>query len=225
MQVVINPNKTIPNINEDKESEFIVNVEKDSNGALKYFYIMVKYAGGSSYEHYFVWKGGSFEIPGESIIQLWSPVEKSKIKVLQRSYKFHYDYFNTSQEFYIINNMGDLLELIKKTIPYNNEVVHEISHESYSTRGDKFIFANIKNARKNFLYLLVPGNNAMHCVYSYTWKGGSLYDNIVELDIEEISPKALMDCTYKRFYKDYDVKFYSIDDMKYLPFFARLMGV
>lgn len=224
MQVITNPNKTIPNINEDKESEFVVKVEKDNDGALKYFYIMVKYAGGSSYEHYFVWKGGSFEIPGGSIIQLWSPVEKSKIKVLQRSYKFHYDYFNTSQEFYIINNMGDLLKLIKETIPYNNEVVHEISHESGSTRGDKFIFANIKNARKNFLYLLVPGDT-LQCAYSYTWKGGSLYDDIVELDIEETSPETLMDCTYKRFYKDYDVRFYSIDDMKYLPFFARLMGV
>jgi hypothetical protein len=224
MQVITNPNKTIPNINEDKESEFVVNVEKDNDGALKYFYIMVQYAGGSSYEHYFLWKGSCFEIPGESTIQLWSPVEKSKIKVLQRSYKFHYDHFNTSQEFYIINNMGDLLKLIKETIPYNNEVVHEISHESGSTRGDKFIFANIKNARKNFLYLLVPGDT-LQCAYSYTWKGGSLYDDIVELDIEEISPKALMDYTYKRFYKDYDVRFYSIDDMKYLPFFARLMGV
>lgn len=224
MQVITNPNKTIPNINEDKESEFVVNVEKDNDGALKYFYIMVKYVGGSSYEHYFLWKGNSFEISGESTIQLWSPVEKSKIKVLQRSYKFHYDYFNTSQEFYIINNMGDLLKLIKETIPYNNEVVHEISHESGSTRGDKFIFANIKNARKNFLYLLVPGDT-LQCAYSYTWKGGSLYDDIVELDIEETSPETLMDCTYKRFYKDYDVRFYSIDDMKYFPFFARLMGV
>ncbi len=60
MQVITNPNKTIPNINEDKESEFVVNVKKDNDGALKYFYIMVQYAGGSSYEHYFLWKGSCF---------------------------------------------------------------------------------------------------------------------------------------------------------------------
>jgi len=223
MQVITNPNKTIPNINEDKESEFIVDVEKDNDGKLIYFYIMVKYAGSESY---FVWKGSSFEALNDTTIQLWSPVEKSKIKVLLHSYKFHYDYYNTSQKFYIINNMGDFLDLIKKTIPYNNEIVHEISHGStISTQGNKFILVNIKNDKENFLYFLVPDSNELCSVYFYTWKGGSLHDNIVELDIEETSPEILMDCTYKKFCKDYEVHFYSIDDMKYLPFFARLMGV
>ena len=222
MQVIVNPNKTIPNINEDEESEFIVNVEKDNINALTYFHIMVRYEGGSSY---FVWKGGNFKI--RSIIWLYAPIERSKIKVLQSTHKFHRDHFDNPQEFYIIKNMEDFLNLVRKTIPYNNEIVHEIPYELNRaiSMENTFILVNIKNTKENFLYFMVPGNGVIGSYYLYTWKGGSLHDNISELNIEETSPEALMKYTYQKFHENYEVHFYSIDDMKYLQFFVRLMGV
>ena len=220
MQVITNPNKTIPNINEDTESEFIVRVDTYNNVPIC-FHVMTKYSGSS----YLVWKGGDFGNPLVDGIQMWAPFEKSKMKVLLSTYEFlHYnernlDFYNL--DFYIMNTMEEFLNLAKKIIPYNNEVVHKISYNLRKsiTLENKFIIANIKNSKQNSLYFMVADG---HC---YKWKGGSIHGDISELDITQFSPDALMDCTNIKFNDKYNVNFYSIDDIKYLLFFAKLMGV
>ena len=210
MQVITNPNKTIPNINEDTESEFIMKVEKYGNVSLG-FYVMTKYSGSS----YFVWKGGDFNNPCANGIQLWAPLEKSKIQVLLSTYKFNLNYIGRNLTFYIMNSMGDFLDLAKKIIPYNNEVVHQMSYKSQKsvTLENKFILANIRNDKKNSLYFMVPDG------YCYKWKGGSIHGDISELNVVHTSPEVLMYYTNMKFGDKYDVNFYSIDDIKYLPFF------
>ena len=216
MQVITNPNKTIPNINEDTESEFIVRVDTYNNVPIC-FHVMTKYSGSS----YLVWKGGDF---GNSLvdgIQMWAPLEKSKIKVLLSTYEFNLHYNERNLDFYIMNTMEEFLNLAKKIIPCNNEVVYKISHNLRKsiTLENKFIIANIKNSKQNSLYFMVADG---HC---YKWKGGSIHGDISELDITQFSPGALMDCTNIKFNDKYNVNFYSIDDIKYLSFFAKLMGM
>ena len=96
MQVIVNPNKTIPNINEDDDSEFIV--------AKLHFqqpYVMILFKVGP---RLYKWKGGK-----DGRIFEWG-TSTSKIAAIKRFYTQISYGFNI--EFYIINNFEDLVKVI-----------------------------------------------------------------------------------------------------------------